>query len=165
MITAVLLYCGPVPSLPDLCLYKCLKFSLHCTISSVVFQNMMITAALLYCGSVFPPSTHVCTSFSVHGTISSVVCQNMMLLYCGPVFPPSTYACTSFIVHGTISSVVCQNMMITAVLWTHFSPPPTFVCFCSLPIHSGHQWTYQPGSHRRKVTEAFSSTFFLRCVP
>ena len=22
-----------------------------------------------------------------------------------------------------------------------------FVCF--LPIHSGHQWTYQPGSHRR----------------
>ena len=79
MITAVLLYCGPVPSLPDLCLYKCLKFSLHCTISSVVFQNMMITAVLLYCGSVFPPSTHVCTSFSVHGTISSVVCQNMMI--------------------------------------------------------------------------------------
>ena len=37
----------------------------------------------------------------------------------------------------------------------------------SLPIHSGHQvrWTYQPGSHRRKVTQDFSSTFFLRCVP
>ena len=28
------------------------------------------------------------------------------------------------------------------------------VCVCFLPIHSGHQvrWTYQPGSHRRKVT-------------
>ena len=28
------------------------------------------------------------------------------------------------------------------------------VCACFLPIHSGHQvrWTYQPGSHRRKVT-------------
>ena len=40
-----------------------------------------------------------------------------------------------------------------------------FVCF--LPIHSGHQvrWTYQPGSHRRKVTQGLSSTFFLRCVP
>ena len=40
-----------------------------------------------------------------------------------------------------------------------------FVCF--LPIHSGHQvrWTYQPGSHRSKVTQDFSSTFFLRCVP
>ena len=40
-----------------------------------------------------------------------------------------------------------------------------YVCF--LPIHSGHQvcWTYQPGSHRRKVTQNFSSTFFLRCVP
>ena len=31
-----------------------------------------------------------------------------------------------------------------------------------LPIHSGHQirWTYQPGSHRRKNTQDFSSTFF-----
>ena len=30
-----------------------------------------------------------------------------------------------------------------------------YVCF--LPIHSGHQvrWTYQPGSHRRKVTQDF----------
>ena len=29
------------------------------------------------------------------------------------------------------------------------------VCVCFLPIHSGHQvhWTYQPGSHRRKVTQ------------
>ena len=36
---------------------------------------------------------------------------------------------------------------------------------CFLPIHSGHQWTYQPGSHRRKVTQDFSSTFFLRCMP
>ena len=41
------------------------------------------------------------------------------------------------------------------------------VCVCFLPIHSGHQvrWTYQPGSHRRKVTQDFSSTFFLWCVP
>ena len=43
----------------------------------------------------------------------------------------------------------------------------TSICVCFLPIHSGHQvrWTYQPGSHRRKVTQDFSSTFFLRCVP
>ena len=29
------------------------------------------------------------------------------------------------------------------------------VCVCFLPIHSGHQvrWTYQPGSHRRKVLQ------------
>ena len=37
--------------------------------------------------------------------------------------------------------------------------------FVFLPIHSGHQWTYQPGSHRRKVTQDFSFTFLLRCVP
>ena len=32
--------------------------------------------------------------------------------------------------------------------------PGMCVCVCFLPIHSGHQvrWTYQPGSHRRKVT-------------
>ena len=29
------------------------------------------------------------------------------------------------------------------------------VCVCFLPIHSGHQWTHQPGSHRRKVTQDF----------
>ena len=31
------------------------------------------------------------------------------------------------------------------------------VCVCFLPIHTGHQvpWTYQPGSHRRKVTQDF----------
>ena len=26
-------------------------------------------------------------------------------------------------------------------------------------------WTYQPGSRRRKVTQDFSSTFLLRCLP
>ena len=32
-------------------------------------------------------------------------------------------------------------------------PPVCVLCF--LPIHSGHQWTYQPGSRRRKVTQDF----------
>ena len=38
------------------------------------------------------------------------------------------------------------------------------VCVCLLPIYSGRQvsWMYQPGSHRRKVTQDFSSTFLLR---
>ena len=46
-------------------------------------------------------------------------------------------------------------------------PIEALVCVCVffLPIHSGHQWTYQPGSHRRKVTQDFQSTFLLRCVP
>ena len=34
------------------------------------------------------------------------------------------------------------------------------VCVCFLPIHSGHQWTYQPGSHRRKVTRDFRPPSF-----
>ena len=41
-----------------------------------------------------------------------------------------------------------------------------FLCVCCfLPIHSGLQWTYQPGSHRKEVTQDFPSTFFLRCLP
>ena len=42
-----------------------------------------------------------------------------------------------------------------------------YVCVrvCFLPIHSGLQWTYQPGSHRKKATQDFPSTFFLRCLP
>ncbi|CAN0259758.1 unnamed protein product, partial [Ascophyllum nodosum] len=38
--------------------------------------------------------------------------------------------------------------------WTKSYCP---LCVCFLPIHSGHQvrWTYQPGSHRRKVTQDF----------
>ena len=47
----------------------------------------------------------------------------------------------------------------------HVLPLLCFSLLCFLPVHSGHQWTYQPGSHRRKVTQDFSSTFFLRCVP
>ena len=37
------------------------------------------------------------------------------------------------------------------------------VCVCFLPIHSGHQvrWTYQLGSHRRKVTQEEGHTGFL----
>ena len=41
------------------------------------------------------------------------------------------------------------------------------MCLRFIPIHSGRQLrsTYQPESHRRKVTQDFSSAFFLRCVP
>ena len=37
------------------------------------------------------------------------------------------------------------------------------VCVCFVPIHSGHQvrWTYQPGSHRRKVTH---TAFFIHLL-
>ena len=47
-------------------------------------------------------------------------------------------------------------------------------CASYLLDHSGDElhlfwtsglWTYRPGSHRRKVTHDFSSTFLLRCLP
>ena len=43
---------------------------------------------------------------------------------------------------------------------------PESVCVCFLPTHSGHKvrWTYQPGLHRSKVIQEFSSTFLLRCL-
>ena len=41
------------------------------------------------------------------------------------------------------------------------------VCVCFVPIYSGHQvrWTYQPGSHRRKVTQKEGHTGFLIRLP
>ena len=48
-------------------------------------------------------------------------------------------------------------MMAGAVFIGNSSNVEWIVCVCFLPIHSGHQvrWTYQPGSHRRKVTQDF----------
>ena len=61
------------------------------------------------------------------------------------------------------------NLHTQAESGAHLRDPPEFrggVCVFFLPIRSGHQvrWTYKPGSHRRKVTQDFSSTFLLRCV-
>ena len=49
--------------------------------------------------------------------------------------------------------------------WQLLGQPFLFYIFSSfLPIYSGRQvcWKYQPGSHRRKVTQGLSSTFLLR---
>ena len=36
---------------------------------------------------------------------------------------------------------------------------PVCVCVCFLPIHSGHQWTYQPGSHIHLLSAARALIF------
>ena len=54
-------------------------------------------------------------------------------------------------------------VQVTFLIWrmtymsTYFAANAGYVFVCFLPIHSGHQvrWTYQPGSHRRKVTQDF----------
>ena len=65
--------------------------------------------------------------------------------------------CSSLFPHPLL--IYCENVQIIGCIQS--------MCVCFLPIHSGQQvrWTYQPGSHRRKVRQDFSSTFFLRCVP
>ena len=62
-------------------------------------------------------------------------------------------------------SILPLRIFCTAVLSRCKFSPPTTCVLCFVPIHSGHQvrWTYQPGSHRRKTTQDFSSTFFLGC--
>ena len=62
MSTTVLLYCLVGPFSPsDLCLYKCKESSVHGTISSVVYQNIISSVLLLYRGPVSPRlvSVHV----------------------------------------------------------------------------------------------------------
>ena len=51
--------------------------------------------------------------------------------------------------------VVLFSLLVIAVCFLNSQRLVVFVCF--LPIHSGHQvrWTYQPGSHRRKVTHCY----------
>ena len=44
---------------------------------------------------------------------------------------------------------------------------PCIVCVCVLSSYlfwTSGLWTYQPGPHRRKVTQDFSSTFLLLCL-
>ena len=51
--------------------------------------------------------------------------------------------------------VVLFSLLVIAVCF--LNSQRLVVCVCFLPIHSGHQvrWTYQPGSHRRKVTHCY----------
>ena len=52
---------------------------------------------------------------------------------------------------GELSFLLGEPQVRTVII--QYSSVVCVVCF--LPIHSGHQWTYQPGSHRRKVTQDF----------
>ena len=47
---------------------------------------------------------------------------------------------------------VCRVFGILQLVFCTSYEVPVCVCVCFLPIHSGLQWTYQPGSHRKKVT-------------
>ena len=69
---------------PDLCLYKRRKFSVHGTVSYVVFQNIpgydVLLLYILWTGF-YPPDLRLsmCKEFIVHGTISYVVFQNIVI--------------------------------------------------------------------------------------
>ena len=62
--------------------------------------------------------------------------------------------------------ILSLRIFCTAVLSRCKFSPPTVCVLCFPPVHSGHQvrWTYQPGSHRREVTQDFSSTFCGACL-
>ena len=57
-------------------------------------------------------------------------------------------------------------MVVTLGSQYNVGEKPTVMFECFLPIYFGHQvrWTYQPGSHRRKITQDFSSTFLSSAV-
>ena len=70
----------------------------------------------------------------------------------------ATYTTTSSDGWPTHKPIRCIGGAVTYLLRTIPNAPyGSEVCVCFLPIHSGHQvrWTYQPGSHRRKVTQDF----------
>ena len=55
---------------------------------------------------------------------------------------------------------VTKNLLYSSIIEMQIQSSYCCVCFV-LPIHSEHKvrWTYQPGSHRRKVTQDFLSSF------
>jgi hypothetical protein len=70
---------------------------------------------------------------------------------------------------GNLTRLIRTPMILHTYGTCTYSSTGTYVLFVVvfLPIYSGHQdrWTYQPGSHRRKVTKDFSAIFLLRRVP
>ena len=82
---------------------------------------------------------------------------NISVQYNGEFLPDIILLTQAYYPWGTRLNAMCSGFVFIAYV----------LCVCFLPVHSGHQvrWTYQPGSHRREVTQDFSSTFFLRCVP
>ena len=74
-----------------------------------------------------------------------------------PIDPYSAIICDD---HTYIHTCIHTSYIYTYIhthIHTYIHAYNTCVCVCFLPIHSGHQvrWTYQPGSHRRKVTQDF----------
>ena len=112
----------------------------HVLSSRMVFFYLVTTGWIFDIGLLCENSVHQ----SINGN-SWLVCIVLIVL----LFYPPLCASLLFKPMNTLNGMVCV------------------LCVFFLPIHSGHQvrWTYQPGSHRRKVTQDFSSTFFLRCVP
>ena len=75
------------------------------------------------------------------------------------ICPLNTGAYTTVVVYLKMTNsqrlVVLFSLLVIAVCF--LNSQRLIVCVCFLPIHSGRQvrWTYQPGSHRRKVTHCY----------
>ena len=114
------------------------------------------------------PDVCVCVCVCVHVTTQSgpvilvILCHShVCVCACVCVFIKLHITAQSSLVILVIlcPSHVCHSMPLALILSRGDQ--------CCLPIYSGRQvcWMYQPGSHRRKVIQDFSSTFLLRCVP
>ena len=128
--TVGLFFVPPPP--PELCLYKCIEFTVHGTIPSVVCQNRM-TAVLSVDPSTLPDlCLYKCIKFRVHGTISSMVCQNIRLYCCtvDPIFLPRYMPVQLHRVKGTLYNILCCVSKHTAVLLYYGSDfsTPTYAC-------------------------------------
>ena len=91
-----------------------------------------------------PFLTHLLRFATVpHGWTIAIVCVCLYMFYV------ILTVCLSFL---SVSRKEHRNY--SSLTYTVYS---MCVCVCFLPIHSEHQvrWTYQPGSHRRKVTQDF----------
>ena len=69
--------------------------------------------------------------------------------------PLSDLKCRQALFEMSTSTICVISLIVIAVCL--LNSQGLVVCVCFLAIHSGHQvrWTYQPGSHRRKVRHCY----------
>ena len=127
------------------CVCVCVFIKLHITTQSGPVILVILCHSVCVC---------VCVFIKLHITAQSGLVILVILCLCVCVFIKLHITAQSGLV---ILVILCHS---------HGSSQGGINDTCFLPIRSGHQWwTYQSGSHRREVTQDFSSTFFLRCVP
>ena len=93
----------------------------------------------------------------------------MTFLLCDPGWyvhkPDVQNEINGIITHTNTTSTSYPHRLLSMSFSQHMDNMSMCLCVFLPFILDKVRWMYQPGSHRRKFTQDFASTFLLRCVP